>query len=184
MKNLLTVFCILFSSHLFAQGIQIVYGDAKYMTPKKSATDAGTLKQEYLMKANAPDGAYVIFSDKEKTKICQRGYLKNGHPVKVWNYYYDNQSMKSSFEYDDNGMLINTMKEYYESGNLKTETQVRNGIPNGMAATFNEKGKKTSYCNYVNGIKEGTAVWFDESGASIKTMLYKNGTAVSETFKK
>ena len=74
-------------------------------------------------------------------------------------------------------------RSYYESGKIRTEAIVKNGVLDGPATMFYESGKKMSEATYRAGVLDGKAVSYYESGAKKSAAEYKggvlNGTSAS-----
>jgi antitoxin component YwqK of YwqJK toxin-antitoxin module len=102
--------------------------------------------------------------------------------------------------YDENGDLFSgAYKEYYESGNIKTEMSIKKGQKHGTTVlyfyngqanevrnyksnqmhgtweTFNETGTRTAEANYKKGKKHGKWLIWDENGNLRYDMTYKSG---------
>jgi antitoxin component YwqK of YwqJK toxin-antitoxin module len=181
MKKILTLLFVLATLVASAQSFSLTLGDSKYMAAVPKTSSDKTSSELFLMKSSVADGAYTIFYDDAKTKVCQKGFMKGGHRVRSWAYYYENQNPQVEFLYDDAGNIINISKEYYETGNLKAETQYRDGKPNGMSVGFNEKGVKIFQCTFKDGVMDGKAFSFGSDGKPSKTETYSNGKLVELT---
>ena len=175
MKKLFTLFLLLCSVYSFAQTYAFVNGDMKFMVPNPAKDSKHPDQDEYVLKPNLPDGAYTIYYDGAKTKVYQKGFLKNGHRIKSWAYYTIDQKPKIDMEYDDAGIISGLVKEYYPSGALLTETQFSNGQANGLMVSFYENGVKKMQCGMKNNNMEGKAIFYDETGKVKQNMDMKYG---------
>jgi antitoxin component YwqK of YwqJK toxin-antitoxin module len=173
MKKLFYIFCLLSFIPAFAQNYSFVYGDPKFMEPNPVIDDRRPELDKYVIKSGLPDGSYTIFYDKEKTKVFQKGFLQNGHRVKFWAYYTEDQNPKMEIEYDESGVISGLVKQYYPGGALMTETQFKNGMANGMMVSFYESGVKKMQCIMKNNNIEGKAVYYDATGKVTQSMEYK-----------
>jgi antitoxin component YwqK of YwqJK toxin-antitoxin module len=73
--------------------------------------------------------------------------------------------------------------EYYENGNVKSETKYQMGVLQGLAKKYYENGKITEESNYHNDLRTGEANYYNENGKLIKKELYFNGKIYeSETY--
>ena len=130
---------------------------------------------EYVLKPGLPDGSYIIFFDASKTKVYQKGFLKDGHRIKSWAYYSLNEVPKMEIEYDEIGLVSGLVKEYYPSGALMTETQFRNGQANGMMVSYYENGVKKMQCGMKDNNMDGKAIFYDETGKVTQNMGVQMG---------
>jgi antitoxin component YwqK of YwqJK toxin-antitoxin module len=173
MKKLLFILCCFSFVSVFAQDYSFVNGDPKFMVPNPIADDRRPELDKYVLKPDLPDGTYSIFFDKEKTKIIQKGFLQNGHRVKYWAYYTEEQNPKMEIEYDELGIISGLVKQYYPGGALMTETQFRNGMANGMMVSYHESGVKKMQCNMKDNNLVGQAIYYDQTGKVTQAMEYK-----------
>ena len=111
MKRILTFLLLIPCSAVFAQRYSFVNGDMKFMIPNKMKDSKSTTQDEYVLKPGLPDGSYTIFYDGAKTKVYQKGFLANGHRVKSWAYYTQDQKPKMEIEYDESGLMSGLVKE-------------------------------------------------------------------------
>ncbi len=170
MKKILTLIFLATSMMAVAQNYSFVYGDMKFMIPNEAKDPKNDKQDEYVLKANLPDGIYTIFYDGEMTKVFQKGFLKSNHRIKSWAYYTQDQKPKMDIEYDESGLISGLVKEYYPSGNRMTETQFKNGQANGMMVSFYENGVKKMQCNMKSNNMEGKAIFYDEMGKVKQSM--------------
>jgi len=84
--------------------------------------------------------------------------------------YYDNGNLKSETPYLE-GIKHGVVKEYYESGTLKSETSYANRLLNGPAKKYDGNGKLTTLTPWVDGKITG-----------VVKQYYPNGVVQSETF--
>ena len=75
-------------------------------------------------------------------------------------------------------------KIYYESGALKSESNIENGKLEGLMKSYYESGATKTEWNHKNGKLEGLAKYYSESGLLIKRENYKNGKLVGEWTRK
>lgn len=66
-------------------------------------------------------------------------------------------------------------RSYYESGKLRTEATVRNGLLDGPATMYYESGSKMSEAYYKNGMLDGMSVSFYPGGEKQAKAVYSNG---------
>jgi antitoxin component YwqK of YwqJK toxin-antitoxin module len=176
MKKSLTFLLLVFSCAVFAQNYSFVNGDMKFMIPNPARDAKNPNQDEYVLKPGLPDGSYTIFYDAQQTKVFQKGFLHDGHRVKSWTYYTQDQNPKIEIEYDESGLMSGLVKEYYPGGALMTETQYRNGQANGLLVSFNENGTKKMQCGMKNNNMDGKAIFYDETGKVKQSMDVQMGT--------
>lgn len=95
----------------------------------------------------------------------------------------------------DNGKGV--LNAYYNNGQIQSQTDFVNGVPNGKSKFFFESGKEQGYITFVNGKKNGEVLFFHENGQIARTAIFKNdiivgveqkynqrGGIISETFYK
>ena len=80
------------------------------------------------------------------------------------------------------------VKSYFKTGELKAETHyvdgtntdIKEGIKNGIEKIYYIEGTLAYAVNYINGKRDGKLVWFDKQGHKIAQMNYKNGKLEGE----
>ena len=96
-----------------------------------------------------------------------------GDVVGITTDKYPNGKTKISMPYNINGELNGKAKEFYENGQIASETTYENGIRQGKSMGYLENGKVIEEKNYVDGKKEGKALETFEGMIQMKTN-YKN----------
>src|SRR5690349_8707115 len=127
MKKITLILCFFSFLSSFAQNYSFVNGDPKFMEPNTVVDVRNPLPDKYILKSGLPDGIYTIFFDKEMTKVYQKGFLQDGHRVKNWTYYTEEEKPKMEIEYNELGIVSGFVRQYYPSGALMTETQFKDG---------------------------------------------------------
>jgi len=65
--------------------------------------------------------------------------------------------------------------EYYPDGIIKKETEMKDGLPNGMIRTYDERGRLKSTATVVNGLYEGWMTTYNPANNKITAKaFYKN----------
>jgi hypothetical protein len=72
-------------------------------------------------------------------------------------------------------MTGNVYTEFYESGAIKSQTEMKNGIRNGKHKSFFEDGKLKMYGKFKNNKKSGTWHVYDENGDLVAKEKWKDG---------
>jgi antitoxin component YwqK of YwqJK toxin-antitoxin module len=70
-----------------------------------------------------------------------------------------------------NGLVIN----YYADGEVFSQGDYVNGMPNGNWTFYDEKGRKVTSGTLKDGVKEGAWQIFSRYGQVIEVELYENG---------
>lgn len=91
--------------------------------------------------------------------------------------YYDNGKLRSETEYKD-GKENGVRKYYYESGNLKSETEYKDGKRNVGEKWYYENGNLKAETNYKDGKRNGVEKWYYENGKLEHEYHYINGEKV------
>lgn len=79
------------------------------------------LKQFSAIFKNKTSGKFQFTDDKNKT--LAKGQFKNGKPIKIWNHFYSNGIIKSSFD-----LKKNITSKYTSNGYLKSRITVKDNI--------------------------------------------------------
>jgi len=173
MKKILLILCCFSFLSTFAQNYSFVNGDPKFMEPNPLVNEKNPDIDKYVLKPRLPDGSYTIFYDKEMTKVFQKGFLKDGHRIKYWAYYTEEQKPKMEIEYNEIGIISGLVKQYYPSGKLMTETQFKNGQANGMMVSYYETGVKKMQCSMKDNNVVGKAMYYDATGKVTQATEYR-----------
>ena len=75
---------------------------------------------------------------------------------------------------------VTVVKEYYSTGELKTETRLKNGLKHGFFKEYYKNGKVKLVQHYRGGIKHGREKFYDSDGAFSQTFKYNNGKRVGK----
>lgn len=70
-------------------------------------------------------------------------------------------------------------KEYYASGQIKSEVSHKNGKLTGICKWYLENGQLQSEEIYVNGQREGLCKWYYENGQLKSEEIWRNGVVES-----
>jgi len=72
------------------------------------------------------------------------------------------------------------VREYYPSGTIMAEVNLKNFTPDGPSKTYYENGTLMSESFYRDGKQEGTARDFFEDGSLKSAVIYKDGKPVEK----
>jgi hypothetical protein len=64
------------------------------------------------------------------------------------------------------------INEYYPNGMIKKETQIKDGVPNGIIKTYDERGRLTSTAEVANGLYEGWMIKYNPLNNKITAKAY------------
>ena len=146
-------------------------------------------------------GQYVYQSEK---KFQWQYYYENGElesigeygdneqKVREWNYYGINGKLTFKF-YTENGeekefsdLSLKEIKEYYDSGNLKTKGHIFpiSKVRYGEWKTYHENGELAGSINIFEGKIMGLVKWYSENGELITTEVYSSDkrNGISKTY--
>jgi antitoxin component YwqK of YwqJK toxin-antitoxin module len=66
-------------------------------------------------------------------------------------------------------------KNYYDNGNIKSESSWIDGIINDEFKIYHENGKLSCLCTYIDGTLQGSLYIYDNKGVIIRKNTYVNG---------
>jgi len=99
-----------------------------------------------------------------------RGFLENGKKEGVWNYFYDTGELKQETEYSD-GIENGLYKFFSKDGALLIISTHRNGLLNGEWTEYYEDGRLKEI-GYYNDNEYSPMDFWDNEG----NQILKNGT--------
>ncbi|MCA9393936.1 MAG: hypothetical protein KC900_07005 [Candidatus Omnitrophica bacterium] len=111
-------------------------------------------------------GEFKTFSP--EGKLLKVSYYKNGKPL---------TNAPSSGQTDDIRAIseaLSVQKEFYETGELKSIAQFRNGLFHGMLKRFFDSGATKSITHYYEGLRDGVQIVYYESGIVASQLFYKD----------
>lgn len=106
----------------------------------------------------------------EEGLFIGRGFLENGKKEGIWHYSYETGELKSEIEYK-NGIENGTLKLWHRNGTLKMITTNVNGKTNGLWQEYYENGQIKEENNVVEDKFYPINFWDSEGN-----QLLKNGT--------
>lgn len=145
---------------------------------------------EIIYRNGYKDGNHTEWYSNGKKKFdyqYSQGKMLDGE-YKIWDeaggvkkieVYKNNKLLKS--ESYKSGKRNGITKEYYSSGELKTEMNYVNDVLSGKATSFTEQGKKTSEATYLGGKKSGAEIQYDDNGRVILKTEYDNASNPTST---
>ncbi len=114
-------------------------------------------------------GEYV---NGNETDLGNSGIPKNGR-INLWSFYFENGNLKEESNYKE-GKLNGPRKLYYENGNLKEESNYSDNKLQGLAIGYFNNGTKSFEENYVDGILNGLKKTYYQDGKLERELNYIN----------
>ena len=88
---------------------------------------------------------------------------------------YSSNSTKTEHLYINKSDSSFLVKEYFESGRLKSTFEYQNGEINGYAVGFYENGVIANKIGFINGLMDGYELRFTNEGVLRAKFIYENG---------
>lgn len=83
---------------------------------------------------------------------------------------------KIIYSTDKNGSQIGVVKRYNSIGQLESEAEMTNFVPNGKFITYYSNGNIKGITHYKNNVMDGVNITFEENGVdTIQITMYKGG---------
>ena len=145
----------------------------------------GKVKSIGSYKNNIPEGITRNYSEEGKiidAKIFNKGIIvgdgivdEQGLKQGEWKEYYETGELKSQGKYN-NGLKIGEWKFYYKNGKIEqTGIYLKNEKPDGEWKWYYENGNLLKEENYSAGIGNGLMTEYSDSGAVISKGKYSDG---------
>lgn len=100
----------------------------------------------------------------EKDGLTIKGYAIRDTIFDDTVYYYNSEDKLMRKELYANGKLNGFSEEFYNNGNIKSQTAYSNGLKNGANNYYNYFGKRIYSDNYYHDLAVGPVVYYDTSG--------------------
>jgi len=101
--------------------------------------------------------------------------IDSGKDTTLSRAYYENGALKSVSQMKK-GLRNGLTKNYYQNGALLSEIYYTNGLRNGIAVDYYKEGGIHARIPYRNDLKEGEAVWYYPSGKPYRITPYRQNT--------
>lgn len=156
--------------------------EGKYLNGLKDST-----WKSYNMKGEISELGNYVKSKKEGiwTFTPYKGYFMQGlyisnKKVGNWNAFY-NDTLVLLEQYDSLGLKQGKQKRFYQSGELNSFGEYKNGKLNGEMRAYFKNGQIKESCNYKMGIPISPYEGFNENGELLWRRLYdKSGTLIED----
>ncbi|MEO8413020.1 MAG: tetratricopeptide repeat protein [Ginsengibacter sp.] len=161
------------------------------------------VRESHELLFNKRETAHPKYYIKDNIVNGRGSYGKNAKNEAVvtgpWQFFYENGTLKSTGDFDSEGMRNSEWLYYYENGTLKESTFYSHDVANGKSLVFYDnglpyttttyshdeiEGVQTSYffsgkllsiINYKAGVKEGRAAYYNVKGYLATLTGYING---------
>ena len=141
----------------------------------------GVLKSSYYYKYGKINGYVVHFYPNSVLKsYCMYSYNRK---IGFFKSYHENGCLKTFWKYDKYGKKTGTELEFYNDGNLKSKTQLKNDERNGKRMEYFPNGNVYLISFYKNNERNGKYLEFDENNNLIHSSFYLNGKLNGMYFK-
>ena len=94
--------------------------------------------------------------------------------------FSDNSLLQSRANYRDGEVVVQTIFNYFENGQLEFRENWIDGVRSGLFEWFYENGQLQYRGNYTDGVQDGLVEFFDEDGNLTETRTYRNGELIEE----
>lgn len=123
-------------------------------------------------KAVPIDGYYKVDLD----KYYVVGHFRKGIPQEgMMSYFYPDNTLYCTAEYDSQGHIDGLQTEYYSNGNMSRRVEWRKGVAHGEHSEWFENGQPSFSGIALNGKREDTATAWTEEGDTLSVWNYKQG---------
>jgi len=104
------------------------------------------------------------------------GTLNNNTETRIIKEYYDDLSIHIKMIRTVKGNMSHGLyRDYYESGQIRTDAFYNNGALDGLYTFYHENGEIYVQVNYDKGDLDGLITFYDPKGKVIEKVMYKNG---------
>ena len=77
--------------------------------------------------------------------------------------------------------MAQTVRTYYESGELRSEHFELNGKKNGEFKSYHKNGQLCFICSFIDGITNGETKEYTSTGELIRKWILENGNLIKIT---
>tara|TARA_Y100001936_G_scaffold25855_1_gene23872 strand:- start:392 stop:802 length:411 start_codon:yes stop_codon:yes gene_type:complete len=99
--------------------------------------------------------------------------------TRTYTEYYDDKQINIKMIRTVKGRMNHgPYKDFYESGQIRTDANYYNGEFHGPYTFYHENGKVYVQVEYKKGNLSGDVAFYDENGKLIETIKYKNGKPI------
>ncbi len=120
------------------------------------------------------DSIWVIYDAKNEKIIAKERY-RNTYPHGTWLNYYPNSEVIVKETNYLNGLKSGYQREYFETGQKKSEVFYKADTLTGPNTTWNPDGSISMTGQYKNNVRDGSWEFFDENGKTNLIDVYFDG---------
>lgn len=151
MKKYLILFIGVFIvTSSFSQTNTISCTNQDYFKTIQKMNANGVVETFYTLKDNIEDGDYDFYLAHNPSKKYMSGKIVNGKKEGIWIEYYKSGELKSETNYK-NGLANGKQTIYYKNGNIKEERNFKDDVISGIRKYYDKEGKLTSTLEFKNG---------------------------------
>ena len=107
--------------------------------------------------------------------------LNNNTETRIIKEYYDDLNINIKIERTVKGNMNHGIyRDYYESGQIRTDANYDNGALDGSYSFYHENGNAYVEVIYDKGDLDGLITFYKPNGKVLEKVMYKNGTPVKK----
>ncbi|MCG8473973.1 MAG: hypothetical protein MI784_00595 [Cytophagales bacterium] len=125
------------------------------------------------------EGKYIAYY--RNGKIKTKGYYKNNKPALVWREFYESGQVKSEARLAE-GVINGLSVVFYESGEIRCKKSYREGMLEGLWSEFYQSGTIKAAGYYKAGKRFGDWFYFGENNLAAKKETYAGNRVMVENY--
>jgi antitoxin component YwqK of YwqJK toxin-antitoxin module len=133
---------------------------------------------QFEFKLRRETGTIVVYYENGNKKASAT--LIDGDLKKILEWY-ESGNLKSESVYENDGTYKKNEKKWYENGKLESEKSYKNDKMHGKIREWYKNGQKKSECDYIEGKLHGKWIFWNEYGKLESIMEFKDDHIIKET---
>lgn len=122
-----------------------------------------------------------LYSQQISSEGSVFGTLNNNTETRIIKEYYDDLNINIKIERTVKGNMNHGIyRDYYESGQIRTDANYDNGALDGSYSFYHENGNAYVEVIYDKGDLDGLITFYKPNGKVLEKVMYKNGTPVKK----
>ena len=122
-----------------------------------------------------------LYSQQTSSEGAVFGTLNNNTETRIIQEYYDDLNINIKIERTVKGNMNHGIyRDYYESGQIRTDANYDNGALDGSYSFYHENGNVYVEVIYDKGDLDGLITFYKPNGKVLEKVMYKNGTPVKK----
>ena len=122
-----------------------------------------------------------VYSQQISSEGAVFGTLNNNTETRIIKEYYDDLNINIKIERTVKGNMNHGIyRDYYESGQIRTDANYDNGALDGSYSFYHENGNVYVEVIYDKGDLDGLITFYKPNGKVLEKVMYKNGTPVKK----